>query len=54
MATPGFERRNGVLCVNPGSAGPRRLTLPVSAGEWIVSGLDIAPQLFTLSVQSAA
>jgi uncharacterized protein len=51
---PGFERRNGVLYVNPGSAGPRRFTLPVSVGELIVSGLDIAPQLFTLNAQSAA
>ncbi len=50
---PGFERRNGVLYVNPGSAGPRRFTLPVSVGELIVSGLDLGPQLFTLSVPSA-
>jgi hypothetical protein len=50
---PGFETRNGVLYVNPGSAGPRRFTLPVSVGELIVSGLDLGPQLFTLSVPSA-
>jgi hypothetical protein len=43
-----------VLYVNPGSAGPRRFTLPVSVGELIVSGRDIEPQLFTLSAQSAA
>jgi putative phosphoesterase len=45
---PGFEERNGVLYVNPGSAGPRRFTLPVSVGELVVSGLSIRPQLFTL------
>lgn len=51
---PGLEERNGVLYVNPGSAGPRRFTLPVSVGELVVSGLTIRPQLFTLRVQSAA
>lgn len=30
---PRIEEREGVLYVNPGSAGPRRFKLPVSAGE---------------------
>ena len=30
---PRIERRDGVLYVNPGSAGPRRFKLPVSVGE---------------------
>jgi putative phosphoesterase len=30
---PKFEERGGVLYVNPGSAGPRRFKLPISAGE---------------------
>ncbi|HSD52712.1 MAG TPA: metallophosphoesterase family protein [Burkholderiales bacterium] len=29
---PAIETRGGVLYVNPGSAGPRRFTLPVSVG----------------------
>ena len=29
---PSIERRNGVLYLNPGSAGPRRFSLPVSIG----------------------
>jgi uncharacterized protein len=29
---PLIETRNGILCVNPGSAGPRRFSLPVSIG----------------------
>ena len=33
---PVVEERNGVLYVNPGSAGPRRFKLPISAGELIV------------------
>jgi putative phosphoesterase len=50
---PAIERRTGVLYVNPGSAGPRRFTLPVSVGELAVSGITITPRLFTLEVQSA-
>ena len=30
---PKVEEREGVLYVNPGSAGPRRFSLPISAGE---------------------
>jgi putative phosphoesterase len=30
---PRVEERDGVLYVNPGSAGPRRFRLPISAGE---------------------
>lgn len=30
---PAVAERDGVLYVNPGSAGPRRFSLPVSAGE---------------------
>ena len=30
---PLVERRDGVLFVNPGSAGPRRFSLPISVGE---------------------
>ena len=33
---PKHEIRNGVLYFNPGSAGPRRFKLPVSAGKLIV------------------
>jgi predicted phosphodiesterase len=29
---PAIEVRDGVLYVNPGAAGPRRFTLPVSVG----------------------
>jgi hypothetical protein len=32
------EERGGVLYVNPGSSGPRRFTLPISAGELIING----------------
>lgn len=35
---PSIEERDGVLYVNPGSAGPRRFRLPISAGELAIDG----------------
>jgi putative phosphoesterase len=35
---PSIETRDGVLYVNPGSAGPRRFTLPVSVGFLEIDG----------------
>jgi putative phosphoesterase len=47
---PAAEERGGVLFVNPGSAGPRRFKLPISAGELIIEDglvdarlVDLAP-----------
>ena len=47
---PKTEMRDGVLYLNPGSAGPRRFKLPVSvAKSWVLkSRLDV--QLLTLAV----
>jgi putative phosphoesterase len=45
---PYVERRNGVLYVNPGSAGPRRFKLPISAAELIVEGDSVTARLFDL------
>jgi putative phosphoesterase len=41
---PGIEERGGVLFLNPGSAGPRRFTLPITVAHLIVrdGGLDAA------------
>jgi putative phosphoesterase len=35
---PGVERRDGVLYLNPGSAGPRRFSLPVTVARLSVCG----------------
>ena len=35
---PLVEERDGVLYVNPGSAGPRRFRLPIAVGELWVTG----------------
>ena len=39
---PAVERRDGVLFVNPGSAGPRRFALPVTVARLVVTrdGID--------------
>lgn len=34
---PRIDRRDGVLYVNPGSAGPRRFRLPVTVAELVVT-----------------
>ncbi len=38
---PLAEERQGVLFVNPGSAGPRRFTLPISLGELRIRGTEV-------------
>ena len=47
---PGVEFRNGVWYVNPGSAGPRRFTLPVSVARVVVEGRDLKPEIVELKV----
>ncbi|GAB3658839.1 metallophosphoesterase family protein [Ramlibacter alkalitolerans] len=42
---PLVDERDGVLYVNPGSAGPRRFKLPISAGELIVEQGRVAARL---------
>jgi uncharacterized protein len=47
---PHLERKNGVLYLNPGSAGPRRFTLPVSLARIEVRGNSLHPELVDLKV----
>lgn len=35
---PAISERDGVLFINPGSAGPRRFKLPISAGMLVIEG----------------
>ena len=46
---PRVEERGGVLFVNPGSAGPRRFTLPITVGEIIVDGAAISARTVELA-----
>lgn len=45
---PSIQTRDGVLYVNPGSAGPRRFSLPVTVGRLRVSGDDLEAEIVDL------
>jgi putative phosphoesterase len=47
---PCIEERDGVLFVNPGSAGPRRFKLPVSVGFLEVAAGTVTARLHTLQI----
>lgn len=47
---PEIEEKNGVLFFNPGSAGPRRFSLPVSVGRLTIRAGKIAAELVELTV----
>ena len=48
---PLCSERGGVLYVNPGSAGRRRFTLPISVGELLVDGGDVKVRLVTIDLK---
>ena len=47
---PHLERQNGVLYLNPGSAGPRRFTLPVTLAHLLVQRDSLQAELVELKV----
>jgi putative phosphoesterase len=47
---PRLEERDGVLYLNPGSAGPRRFKLPISLARLTVSGSRVRAELLTLEI----
>ena len=51
---PLIDRRDGVLYINPGSAGPRRVSLPISVGELIVDGDTLTPRIVELELGAHA
>lgn len=48
---PRVRERDGVLYVNPGSAGPRRFRLPVALAELNVTGSSVSARVQELHVQ---
>jgi hypothetical protein len=46
---PSIRRDDGVLYVNPGSAGPRRFKLPISIGELTIEGAGVAARTVELA-----
>jgi len=51
---PSVERRDGVLHVNPGSAGRRRFKLSVSVAELIIGGSSVSARLVELDLQPSS
>jgi hypothetical protein len=47
---PNICERDGVLYVNPGSAGPRRFRLPVSVAQLVIRGTGVTPELMELQL----
>jgi predicted phosphodiesterase len=45
---PLAEVQNGVLFLNPGSAGPRRFRLPISIARLRVSPMGLQPEIIEL------
>ena len=50
---PLIERRDGILFVNPGSAGPRRFKLPISVADILIEGSAISPRIVELDIDHA-
>jgi uncharacterized protein len=46
---PAIQQKGGVLFVNPGSAGPRRFRLPVSAAEIRIDGDRVSARVAELA-----
>lgn len=42
---PLIAEREGILFVNPGSAGPRRFKLPISVAELIINGQSVSARI---------
>jgi predicted phosphodiesterase len=51
---PGAALEGGLLFVNPGSAGPRRFSLPRAAGLLTVEGRSVEVRLFDLATPRLA
>jgi putative phosphoesterase len=48
---PRIDERDGIIFVNPGSAGPRRFKLPVAVGEVLIEGSSARARVTELAVQ---
>ena len=47
---PGAEVRHGVLYLNPGSAGPRRFTLPVTVARLTITSGHLSHEIIDLAI----
>jgi putative phosphoesterase len=46
---PGWREQDGILFVNPGSAGPRRFKLPIAVGRLSVTDVGITAEVIDLA-----
>jgi putative phosphoesterase len=51
---PSVHERDGVVYVNPGSAGPRRFKLPISVGELAISEGSVVARTVELDADASA
>ena len=49
---PRADVKDGVLYLNPGSAGPRRFTLPVSLAKLRIDGAHLSHEIIELTISS--
>ena len=49
---PNAQRRDDVLYLNPGSAGPRRFTLPIAVARIVVTGTHLSHEIVELRIGS--
>jgi len=49
---PVIQERQGVLFINPGSAGPRRFKLPIAIGDMRIAGKSVTPRIIELDVSA--
>lgn len=49
---PLIESRNGVLHINPGSAGPRRFSLPITFADLYVQGAQVTARIIDIGAVS--
>ena len=47
---PAITWSDGVLFINPGSAGPRRFSLPISVADIVIDAGVLTPRLHTLEI----
>jgi putative phosphoesterase len=47
---PSIEHRDGILFLNPGSAGPRRFSLPISVARLTIDGSHASARLIQIRI----
>ncbi|MBI5074810.1 MAG: metallophosphoesterase family protein [Nitrospirae bacterium] len=45
---PAITRKQGILYLNPGSAGPRRFSLPITLGRITIKKKELSPEIISL------